>query len=364
MADEKVYFPGLNGIRAIAAFIVLVFHIDLTSETFGIKELGFHKTNMAGYGVVLFFVLSGYLITSLLLKEKNKYNAISISSFYTRRVLRIWPLYYLALLIGILLVLFKVENNAASLFHSIFLYIFFVPNVAFVLKIAIAAIAPLWSVGVEEQFYAIWPWIIKKSKRVFNGLIMVIIIYFIIKVIARFSGSPFFYNLISISSIDCMAIGGIGAYLVMGKSKIIKYSYNNYIQAASWMILIFSCFYKPIHILSIIDQEINAVVYLILIINVSSNPKPLISLENKLFDYLGKISYGIYVYHFIIIIILSNVLKGHVAQSLSGYIFLYIFVIGCTLIIASLSYKYYELRFLNLRKKYTIIQSSNSRYSN
>ncbi|MGC8804067.1 MAG: hypothetical protein ACP5PS_09925 [Bacteroidales bacterium] len=58
---NKVYFPGLNGIRAIAALIVLIFHIDLALPAFGLKEIGIHKNNMAGYGVTMFFCIKRIL---------------------------------------------------------------------------------------------------------------------------------------------------------------------------------------------------------------------------------------------------------------------------------------------------------------
>lgn len=71
--SNKVHFKGLNDIRAIAAMIVLVFHIDQVIRFFGLKSIGFYQTGMPGYGVTLFFVLSGFLITRLLLIEQNEF---------------------------------------------------------------------------------------------------------------------------------------------------------------------------------------------------------------------------------------------------------------------------------------------------
>jgi peptidoglycan/LPS O-acetylase OafA/YrhL len=80
---NKVYFPNLNGLRFFAAFSVMLYHF------FGEGLINGH------YGVVLFFVLSGFLITYLLFEEKEKFGKIEIKKFYFRRILRIWPLYYL-----------------------------------------------------------------------------------------------------------------------------------------------------------------------------------------------------------------------------------------------------------------------------
>ena len=95
----KVFFPNLNGLRAIGALAVVFGHLELSK-----KELGFlHLLNAFDYfkytsghlGVMLFFTLSGFLITYLLFVEKANFNTINIKEFYVRRALRIWPIYYL-----------------------------------------------------------------------------------------------------------------------------------------------------------------------------------------------------------------------------------------------------------------------------
>jgi peptidoglycan/LPS O-acetylase OafA/YrhL len=98
--ENKIYLPGLNGLRAIAAFGVLFSHVNLGIEAYG---LPIRKTSdLAGFGVTIFFALSGFLITYLLLKEKEQFNTINIKNFYVRRILRIWPLYFLFIGIGFL----------------------------------------------------------------------------------------------------------------------------------------------------------------------------------------------------------------------------------------------------------------------
>ncbi|MGC3978989.1 MAG: acyltransferase [Paludibacteraceae bacterium] len=91
MKTTPVYLPGLNGLRAIAALSVVFAHISQK----GIADFGlpfFIDLPMAGYGVTLFFVISGFLITFLLLKEQAKKQTIDIKKFYVRRILRIWPI--------------------------------------------------------------------------------------------------------------------------------------------------------------------------------------------------------------------------------------------------------------------------------
>ena len=91
---KKIYFPNLNGLRFIAAFMVIVHHVEQFKSLFGLENV-FHESPFISIvgklGVVLFFVLSGFLITYLLLVEEEVTGTISIKSFYIRRFLRIWP---------------------------------------------------------------------------------------------------------------------------------------------------------------------------------------------------------------------------------------------------------------------------------
>ena len=94
----RVYFPGLHGLRFFAAMLVVFSHVELIKDYHGYPNL--YSTHLAVYesgrmGVTLFFVLSGFLISYLLLAEKRVAGSISVKKFYTRRILRIWPLYYL-----------------------------------------------------------------------------------------------------------------------------------------------------------------------------------------------------------------------------------------------------------------------------
>ena len=116
----KVYFKGLDTLRAIAALVVVIGHIELQKKEIGIPNLINHpyiRLASGHIGVVLFFVLSGFLITYLLAKEKEKAGKIAFKKFYIRRIFRIWPLYYLILLLSFL---FFPHSNP-PLFYFLFL---------------------------------------------------------------------------------------------------------------------------------------------------------------------------------------------------------------------------------------------------
>src|SRR5688572_27055191 len=103
MDKQKIYFPNLNGLRFIAAFLVIIHHIEQLKSFSNIDNYWgtVPFIDIIGkLGVVLFFVLSGFLITYLLLAEERSFKRISIVKFYIRRMLRIWPLYFLIILLA------------------------------------------------------------------------------------------------------------------------------------------------------------------------------------------------------------------------------------------------------------------------
>src|SRR5262249_4522233 len=98
---SRVHFPGLNGLRFIAWLAVFLGHVEQGKELFRYPQHGW----IHGWlGVVLFFVISGFLITYLLLAERRRYGGVYIREFYIRRILRIWPLYFLLILSCMLIV--------------------------------------------------------------------------------------------------------------------------------------------------------------------------------------------------------------------------------------------------------------------
>jgi peptidoglycan/LPS O-acetylase OafA/YrhL len=108
---EKIYFPGLNGLRFLAAIAVIVVHIEQFKQLFGLTDgttqSQFFLAPLLPTGiesVILFYVLSGFLITYLLLSESQKTGQIAVRRFYLRRILRIWPLYYLRVFVGFVVI--------------------------------------------------------------------------------------------------------------------------------------------------------------------------------------------------------------------------------------------------------------------
>ncbi len=360
--DKKItYLPGLNGLRAIAALSVVISHISQKGiADFGLP-LGFDLL-MAGYGVTLFFVISGFLITYLLLKEQNKTNTISIKKFYVRRILRIWPIYYLY--IGIcILVLFLLKKSDEIFVPQIWYYIFFTANIPFVVQQGIIILVHYWSIGVEEQFYLLWPWIVRISKNILlKTAFAIFILLFALKLFIwfEFGASSYLYRLIMITRFHCMMIGALGAISYFRHKHIVTRLFANRItQSVSWILFLLMGF-GIIRIPPVIGQELVSLLSLSMIMGQIYVEKRIINLENKYFDFIGKISYGVYVIHPLIIILLSRVYKLISIPEFIKYPLVYSTVILSTIFFAWLSYTYFEEPFLKLKSKFTVVPSSNT----
>lgn len=369
MEKQKIYFPNLNGLRFIAAFLVIIHHIEQFKSIYGLNSY-WEKIpfiNIIGkLGVILFFVLSGFLITYLLLSEEKTRNKISIKSFYVRRILRIWPLYFFILILAFavlpnikLFVLpgYEAEFVYSDLIYKLILFVFFLPNLVMPMFGLVPFASHVWSIGIEEQFYLAWPVVLKfvKKRRI---LLMLSIIFFYL-LISRALNSVYtdflphkteLKAIWSAFNIDCMAIGGLFAILLIRKNKILSFLMNKYVFYTT-LILCLTMLIQGVYI-PYIHYEVYAVLFGVLILNFAANPGIKISLENKVMNYLGKISYGLYMYHPI-----GIVLSIYLATSIgvvSNWL-LYPLGTGLTIILASASYKYLESGFLNLKAKFSKI---------
>jgi peptidoglycan/LPS O-acetylase OafA/YrhL len=159
-----------------------------------------------------------------------------------------------------------------------------------------------------------------------------------------------------------MAIGGIGAYYLFNKNEKIKLLFSNALLIASIVLIIFLVYFTP-QIIQDGMYLVYSVLFLIVILNVSSNPDCIIKLENKVYKVLGNISYGIYMYHLIVIAMVFGLLKKTgfiIDDGFTSQLVVYSLTILFTVIISWLSYSYFEKWFLNLKHRFTIIKSGSN----
>ncbi|MGN6294303.1 MAG: acyltransferase family protein [Chitinophagaceae bacterium] len=370
MASKAVYLPGLNGLRAIAALAVLVSHTSLGLDEFGLNNKIFgtdmngnaNGLNLAGHGVTIFFTLSGFLITFLLLKEKEL-GSIKVKDFYIRRILRIWPLYYLYLFICLgTILLFGLSFTGSS----VPFYIFLAANVPFILGTALPLVAHYWSLGVEEQFYLFFPQIAKypnkKLLRIAIGLIFFLLtLKFIFWIMFRKYGIEIPLIAISVTRFHTMLIGVVAAILYYYKNPLfLSLTTNRLAQIIAWGSIFLTVFNK-FHIASVIDGELISIVSVILIMGQVTKKNNIINLENRVCDFIGKISYGIYIIHPLLIFYFSKLIGHFNSDAFQNYLLVYVIIISATILLAYLSYEFYEKKFLKLKAKFAVVKSSNTR---
>jgi len=357
----KVHLKGLNGIRAIAAISVVCSHIGLSLSEFGFKENW--DSYLASYGVSMFFSLSGFLITYLLLLEKERYSKINIKNFYIRRILRIWPLYYFYLLLAVVALLYF---SRADLTNAIYYYIFLCANVPFALGFPIATLTHYWSLGVEEQFYLVWPWVARKSGHLLKWLLIALGIFIAIKLFTRYIYSTTSYQwpylVMHNFRFDCMMIGAMGAILYFKKNAtFFRICFALPVQVIAWLSILLMALNK-FHIASVTDSELVAIITVVLITNLSGNQKTVIDLERPFFDFLGKISYGIYVYHPLIIFLVIKTMAPYIISFSPAMrmIILFTMIPASTVLVAYLSYELFEKRLLRLKTKYSFVHTQDT----
>ncbi len=357
--NDRVHLKGLNGIRAIAASIVIIHHIGLSLDMYGLPRR--EGIDLAGYGVTMFFALSGFLITYLLLVEKAKFGSISIRQFYVRRILRIWPLYYLyILLFGLIYLVYDpviIENR------NLFFTIFFSANIPFILGVPMGIISHFWSIGVEEQFYLFWPWLIRKTKNSLKTVGIFIVVFFSIKMLAwlwlRKTGETIPYLIFDVTRFDCMAIGAFGAILFHKRhASFLKVTFSIVFQIIAWGSLCLLAF-NSLPLPSVIKDQVVAILTVGIIVNVSSNVKSIIKLNGRIPDFLGNISYGLYVYHMAVIFLLSKWLAQplNYLDSQSRLFVIYPLVFLVTILVAAFSFYFFERRFLALKSRFSPVVS-------
>lgn len=354
--NHSIHLPGLNGLRAIAALTVMWGHVFL--GPFGYWGIDDHVRSIFPLdGVTLFFVVSGFLITYLLLNEKELTGNISVKKFYIRRILRIWPLYYAYLIVA--LIVTKYVFNSEILY-----YIFFGANIPFALGTALWPVVHYWSLGVEEQFYMFWPWVVKKSTT--KNLVYIILAIMFAWIACKLlcwtpEDKSHLYRFFAVTRFDCMMLGALGAILYHCKiGWFLKIAQNRLVADISVLLLVFSQWLWLVP--AIIQPQIVAIVSLMAIVGQLTEQKPFINLENRIMDGIGKTSYGIYVIHPLLIYYLSAAWrKMNISIDTTLQItIIYVLVTVLTMCIAQLSYRYLERPFLKLKVKYAVVSSQSS----
>jgi len=366
--QPPVRFPGLTGLRFVAAFGVFIHHVELTKEQAGLPNwASFALSQWLGiYGVTCFFVLSGFLITYLLLEEQRRTDTIRIGRFYLRRILRIWPLYF-AIVFGTPVAGYLSGLAGGPQAHfapgEYALYLFFAANAAWVLFGVPVFIGPLWSVAVEEQFYLFWPVLVRLSARRVALAVSAFLVFWVgLRVAIAFSSEPateaewIARGVFRTLRLECMAVGGLAACaLHAGRDRVLRFVHRRVTQ---WSVLAMISIgaLNGLHF-GPLDNLIWGLLFSAVILELAANPTPLFSLEQPWLVALGRISYGLYVFQTFAIV--ATLLLAH-RMGLEGVLlqlFLYLGAFALTTIAAALSYRFFESPFLEMKSRFAVVPS-------
>ena len=358
---ERTYHPSLDILRGIAITFVVLFHCFGTVSFF----------RFGWMGVDLFFVLSGYLITDLLLHSRG--NKHFFRNFYVRRALRIFPLYYLTIFVFFNLGSLTFSNQeTGSAFgyyahHSMWFWTF-TQNWLFSMDgpPPMPYLSHFWSLAVEEQFYLLWPFLIFFVKNL-NLLKKIIITLVVVAVVIRCS---MWINEAQLQAYYCNTLARMDSLLLgcllavhMKQGLQVRMRYIHLAITGFLALILFSLFlygnlsHKNLLFASV-GYTCTACFFTALLYLLIKNESLLLPFTNRLqpVRFIGKISFGIYVYHLPIYLLLHYFIFKYLANNPNLFYTQSLFIsslsIILTILASSLSFYLLEKPILNLKSRF------------
>lgn len=359
---EPVFFKQLEALRFAAFLAVFSLHVftprvtgepanSLTSFIYTYSRLGF-------LGIDFFFVLSSFLISFKFFEEASASGNFNLKKFLIRRVLRIWPLYFLIVILGIIAIYFNNSSGGSSEMPPLYHFLFFTINfyIAANGNFFLFFLVFLWSIAVEEQFYVLWAVFFKYLKSYFIQICLMMI-FLSLAFRAGFIKDHFqlYYNSLSVAG--DFGIGGLLGYCCFHKNsfylKTKKISTSTII-LIYLMFLAVIIFYNQLFSYSaavVIERLIFSIFFAFIIFEQVFCKHSLFKAgKSKAINYLGKISYGLYCFHGVVITAYLFLNVNFPPKTLFFTVPLLIFI--ATVALAILSYEFFEKRFLILKTSF------------
>lgn len=354
MITPRRHFHTFDALRFFSFLLVFLTHIPIPANS---VFTFFSKSG--GIGVSFFFVLSGFLITYILLYEKKMKNKISLKNFFLRRILRIWPLFYAMILFSFLtpyiLDLFGFTYSDDGYEPQWLISLFFLENYKMMITGSHPNVSPLmimWSLCVEEHFYILWGIILYfiSIKRVPFLIIFSLVLANITRIFY------FHYNINTLdilSNIDFFAYGAIPAYFLINKDNIIKQIGNiplsiKYSFLFTTLCLIFILPNMEGTLLHLLLPTIFGISFSCIIFFTLPEENSIYISDSNVLSRLGKYTYGLYLFHIIIINLLIQIIP--VLPFDMKWIVVGIISLFLTILISIISYNVFEKQFLKLKK--------------
>ncbi len=374
---KKIYFSGLDGLRFISIFFVVLHHLFTFKNYYGLNKFDVPVLGRIGYyGIQFFFAGSGFLITYLLLVEYNKYHKISLKYFYTRRILRIWPAYYVLLFFAIELVqktsFFRIpgltdEYLTGNYQSSNLLFFSFLPHIAPFYNSTAPYIHQTYTIGIEEQFYFLWGLLFffgaKHAKRLFFIILLCVpalniahdLLYNNLQWKVPGFKTYFFKTItyIKYCRFSTFAIGSLFAYAFFQNMKWINVFRSTIVQISVYAVLIISLAFNLV--IPYINDEYIAILMLCVFSIATFKKESLINYEAKWLSFLGRISYGIYLFHIFAIVFAIKICTSLFHFSIASYgelAVLCILTISLAIVFGWVSHYTVEKFFLRIKKRF------------
>ncbi|MEM6735086.1 MAG: acyltransferase [Bacteroidota bacterium] len=348
------YYPTLDGLRFFAVFLVIISHWLPDSHMLNYLPNG-------AIGVTIFFVLSGYLISKILFVYKDKIInqevtfRKAISTFVIRRSFRIFPIYYI-------LIFFLFFYGYRSIQEYLIYYLSYTSNILFFNQKELAGtVSHLWTLAVEEQFYLFWPILILLTNgRYLKGIIYVSIILSTLAELILTDSDPF-YSLLTFTTFHSFGLGALVAYCqIFEKHNTLKLKRNMIgLSLVVIALLIAQYYFKEQYIVT--DRTAISLFSSLLILQLTTNETDHIInrfLSFKIFVFVGKISYGVYLFHTFIpgftLSFISRISDNLKFEDQAPVLFVIQFVL--LILLCSLSWYLIEMPINRLKAKFKIVQ--------
>jgi len=360
---QRFYRPELDCLRFFAFLGVFVFHtFPPESGYYAARHIPggvlLASISRAGsFGVDLFFLLSAYLITELLLREKVEHGQVHLRSFYVRRILRIWPLYFLG--IGIAVGLSYADQTQKFSLTYVAAFLLLSGNwLTSLVGFPGSVMNPLWSVSFEEQFYLLWPNVVARVRRA-RSLIAISSFFIFIAALARLTllkygrHSEAIVTTNTLSRLDPLALGIIIAVVARQRFNFAMH----YLHRAALLVLggvlwlIAGHFFALTPSFMLIGYPSIALGACCIFASALGFPKTPACLR-----YLGKISYGLYVFH-LLALYASEKMMGGATRTPEKFATWWILGFVLTLAMAALSYQFLESPFLRMKERFAFVKS-------
>ncbi len=355
--SKRYYRPELDALRFFAFACVFCDHLPIGSRWYEpIKELG-------AFGMCMFFMLSAYLIITILLREKQTTGGVNLGAFAARRVLRIWPLYFLVLFAGYILGVYVPDAYVSG--HAVLAFSVLLGNLYILHHGWLGPIGPLWSLSVEEQFYLAVPAIVRMGGR--RGIIIVcvsaIAIAYCVLIHLGLRGQcsrVVWVN--SFVQFQFFAAGGLMALWLYGRNVLLSLWQRGALAAIGLALWFKAGRLFPLHTLDVSRPLPLVVAYVLALVGTFllfisvldiklPMPRPLV--------YLGKISYGLYLFHYFFIwLLFDNSYRWRPMAFFPHHKLLAVpLAFALTVAISALSYHFFERPILQFKRRFETIHT-------